>query len=671
VAFNARESELKGEMMRSVLTLILLLITVPGAAEPIGEPADTNKVLSPYFFIDGGNPGVESFPLKSTRVIANISGVIADVAVTQVYENKGERPIHAKYVFPGSTRAAVHGMRIRVGNKAVVAKIQERQKAAQEFEEAKAAGKSASLLEQQRPNVFTMAVANIMPGDQVEVELQYSELLVPEQGIYEFVYPTVVGPRYSNKPESLATAADQFVKSAFLHEGQDSPATFSIRVNVSTGVPLGDLRSPSHQTKIEHETPSVAHVSLDGDKGNKDFILDYKLSGKEIQSGLIVFEGVRENFFLLTVQPPERVTASDIPPREYVFVLDVSGSMHGFPLDTAKQVLKSLIGRLKPTETFNVVLFSGGSRVLAPQSLAANSQNVTRAVSLIDGLDAGGGTELEAALRKVIRLPRSGFESRSVVVVTDGFIAEEKGVFDLIHENLNTTNFFAFGIGSSVNRYLIEGIAKAGMGEPFVVIGREQADAAAERFRSYIESPVLTNIDVRYRGFDAFDVEPQTQPDLFAERPVVLFGKFNGARTGQIEVRGRTAQGVFSRVFNMQDSVTRPEHAALPQLWARTRIARLSDFSFGREDAETIQEVTNLGLTYNLLTPHTSFIAVLEEIRNPGGTGSDVDQPLPLPEGVSDLAVGYGSGAEPGFWVLMFGAALLAVIIVRRKAVSC
>src|SRR5262249_12074308 len=150
------------------------------------------------------------------------SGVIADVTVVQTYENRGDGVIHAKYVFPGSTRAAIHGMRIRVGNKAVVAKIQERQKAAQEFQEAKAAGKSASLLEQERPNVFTMAVANIMPGDHVEVELQYSEMLVPEQGIYEFVYPTVVGPRYSNKTESLASEVDNFVKSAYLHEGKDS-----------------------------------------------------------------------------------------------------------------------------------------------------------------------------------------------------------------------------------------------------------------------------------------------------------------------------------------------------------------------------------------------------------------------------------------------------------------
>ena len=657
--------------MRTFLALIFLaLVSAPALAAPEDDAAA--KILSPYFFVDGGNPGVDSFPLKSTAVVANISGVIADVTVTQVYENRGSVPIHARYVFPGSTRAAVHGMRIRVGDKAVVAKIRERQKAAQEFAEAKAAGKSAALLEQQRPNVFSMAVANIMPGDLVEVELTYSEMLTPEQGIYQFVYPTVVGPRYSNTSEAAAPDESKWVKSPYLHEGESSPATLSIRVNLSTGVPLADLRSPSHSPKIDWEGPALARVSIDKDAGDRDFILDYRLSGKEIQSGLMVFEGPQGNFFLLTVQPPHRIAAGDIPPREYIFVLDVSGSMHGFPLDTAKRVMDNLARNLKPTDTFNVVLFSGASRVLSPSSMAATPQNIARAISVIERERGGGGTELEAALRTAIQLPRSEYVSRTVVVVTDGFIAEEAGALQLIHENLNNTNFFAFGIGSSVNRYLLEGVARAGQGEPFVVTGPQEAAAAGDRFREYIQSPVLTSVQVSYRGFDAYDVEPGAQPDLFAERPVVVFGKWQGPKAGQIEVTGRTTAGTFSKVFDVKDSVTRPEHAALPQLWARSRIARLSDFNFKRDDPEAIREVTTLGLTYSLLTRHTSFIAVLEEIRNVSGQGSDVDQPLPLPAGVSDFAVGYGSGAEPGFWILLLGAGTLLAIAARRRMVrSC
>ena len=368
------------------------------------------------------------------------------------------------------------------------------------------------MLEQQRPNVFTMAIANVMPGDRVEVELTYSEMLTPEQGVYQFVYPAVVGPRYSNIPESAVSEFSAWIKSPFLHQGERSPASLDIHVNLSTGVPLADLRASSQDAQIQWETPALAHVSLKNDAGNRDFILDYRLTGKEIQSGLLVFEGPKENFFLLTVQPPARVTAQDIPPREYVFVIDVSGSMHGFPLDTAKEVIRNLIGNLKPSDTFNVVLFSGGSRVLSPVSLAANSENVARALAVIDREKGGGGTELEAALRTAIRLPRSGFVSRSVVVVTDGYIAEESGAFTLIDENLNSTNFFAFGIGASVNRYLIEGIARAGRGEPFVVTGPSEASAAGERFRQYIESPVLIGVKVNYKGFDAYDVEPRRSP---------------------------------------------------------------------------------------------------------------------------------------------------------------
>jgi Ca-activated chloride channel family protein len=185
---------------------------------------------------------------------------------------------------------------------------------------------------------------------------------------------------------------------------------------------------------------------------------------------------------------------------------------------------------------------------------------------------------------------------------------------------------------------------------------------------------VLTDIHVHYRGFDAYDVEPERQPDLFAERPIVLIGKWRGALQGQVEVTGRSASGLFTQTFDAGESVSRPEHEALPQLWARTRIARLSDFGFQRDDAEAVREVTTLGLTYSLLTPHTSFIAVLEQTRNLTSQATDVHQPLPLPEGVSDLAVAYGMGAEPGFELLVLaGGVLLLIAGVKawRRTLSC
>jgi Ca-activated chloride channel family protein len=637
----------------------------PGDRDDDGPPPDVEKTESPYFFVSGGFEGEDAFPLKSTKVSATVSGVIANVVVTQTYENAGRTPLDARYVFPASTRAAVHGMTIRVGDKQVVARIKEREQARQEFEAAKQAGKTASLLAEERPNVFSMSIANVMPRDRVVVELSYTELLVPTAGVYQFVYPTVVGPRYAGAKTSTASSFAKWIATPILRAGVATPATFDIDVSLAGGMPLGDVASPSHAVRLSWENKAAVRVALanaDGGAGNRDFILAYRLTGQAIDSGLLLFEGPTEKFFLMMVQPPAVVAPAAILPREYIFVLDVSGSMEGFPLDTAKQLIRDLIGHLRPTDTFNVVLFSGASRLLAPRSLSASAANIERALAVISRERGGGGTELEGALKMALTLPRTAHVSRTVAVVTDGFIAEEPGAFQLVHEHLNDTNLFAFGIGSSVNRHLIEGLARLGQGEPFVVTHPSQADAVGARFRRTVESPLLSNIHFIASDFDIYDVEPTMLSDLFAERPLVVFGKWKGPRTGRLSITGRTAAGPFRTSIEVAATEPRADNAALPRLWARARIARLSDFAVERDQTAAVREVTNLGLTHSLLTAHTSFIAVLEQVRNTTGVARDVQQPLPLPQDVSELAVGeaFGSGAEPELWML--GGLALAVL---------
>lgn len=628
--------------------------------------ADAARTLSPHFVVEGAAEGTEPFALESTKVRANVSGVVADVVVEQVYRNRGSQPIHARYVFPASTRAAVHAMQMRIGDRRVVARIAERQQAAREFEAARNSGRTASLLEQQRPNVFSMSVANVLPGDRVVVELHYNELLVPTDGVYQFVYPTVVGPRYTREGASGSPDAQRGVP--YLRAGNAPDSAFDIVVALSTGVPVADIRSRTHRLNVARTEPSVARVSLvdgQGFGGDRDFILDYTLRGERISSGLLLYEGAQENHFLLMVQPPARPRPEDVPAREYVFVLDVSGSMVGFPLDTAKALIRDLIGRLRPTDTFDVLLFSGDARLMSPRSVVASRSNVDRAIELIEEERGGGGTELAAALQQVASIPRAPHVSRSVVVLTDGFISEEREAFQLVANGLGTTNVFAFGIGSSVNRHLIEGLARAGQGEPFVVTEPSQATDAARRFRRYIESPVLTEVGVRFHGFDAYDIEPTHQPDLFAERPIVVLGKWRGERRGEIQVVGRRPGGLFDTRIPVADTPARPENAALPLLWARSRIARISDFAVNGDDEAATREITALGLRYSLLTRHTSFIAVFEQVRNASGQGSQSDVPLPMPQGVTDLAVSgeYVSGAEPE--LAMLAAALLMLLGIR------
>ena len=659
---------MKTRLMPFKFCFVLLAITIVSATAFAQNQAD--KTLAPYFVVQG-DPNVDHLPLKDTKVEIAVSGVIADVKVTQTYRNEGARPINASYVFPASTRAAVYAMRMRIGDQVIVAKIKEKEAAKQEFDKAKQEGKSASLLEQERPNVFSMSLANMMPGEQVEIELRYTELLVPTDGIYEVVFPTVVGPRYASLKESSPQKGGAVVKTPYLHEGEKPTSALHISAHISGGVPILDLNCPTHQIFPQWQSPSSAQVVLDDTdpaQGNRDFILHYRLAGDQIASGLLLFQGADENFFLYMAQPPARPAAEDIPAREYIFVVDVSGSMEGFPLNTSKALLKDLIGKLRPTDLFNVVLFAGDSTVLSPTSLQANQENIDKAIHLLEKQRGSGGTELLPAIQQAMSLPREATISRSIVLVTDGYISGEKGVFDYIRDNLNKCNVFAFGIGSSVNRYLIEGVAKAGMGEPFIVTEEKGAAEIAAKFREYIQSPVLTDIQIRSDGFETYDVHPAHLPDLLAQRPVILFGKWRGPVTGTFELTGKTGRGEY--VTRLDVAGVKPDNvnSALRYLWARSRIAELSDYGSKDQDADQVKAITALGLKYSLLTQYTSFIAVREVVTNNQGPAKDVNQPLPLPVGVSDLAVGDDteSGDEPELVWLVSGLLLLALIMIVR-----
>ena len=656
--------------MRSIVVAAVCALLAPLGAAAQGDRAPADKTLSPYFFVEDADSAIDRLPLKDTRVDVAITGVIADVTVRQVYENRGTRPIHARYVFPASTRAAVYGMTMTVGDVRTVAKIRERKQAAREFEAAKTAGKSASLLEESRPNVFTMKIANVLPGDTISVELKYTELLVPTDGVYEFVYPTVVGPRYSEKSESQASPGDEFVKAPYTHQGEAPRSEFHLSGVVSTGVPLHDLASPSHQVDVHQTSAERSEITLaESDRlaGNRDFILRYRLAGEEITSGLLLYQGRDENFFLLMAEPPRLVEPDDVPSREYIFVLDVSGSMNGFPLDTAKKLMSDLANVLRPSDTFNIVVFADGSSTFSPLSVPASRANLIRALQFIGQKKGGGGTQLLAALQRAVAVPRQGDGSRSIVLVTDGYIDAEADVFDYVRAQRNEVNVFAFGIGSSVNRLLIEGIARAGLGEPFIVTEPGAAAEAAARLRRYIDTPVLTGIDVTFNGFDAYDVEPGTVPDLFASRPIVVFGKWRGSAAGSIEVSGRTGRGVYRTSLAVSPSNVDIRHSALRHLWARTRIADLSDFGPSAPSDERVTAITSLGLSYGLLTRYTSFVAVQEVVRRTTEGADDVDQPLPLPQGVSDLAVGVTAGPEPEIvWVCAIVLSMLGCVRLLR-----
>lgn len=650
-----------------VVAVVLALSASAGA-----EPETADKTLSPYFVVEGSAPGTEAMPLESTRADVHITGVIADVVVTQTYRNDGDRTINARYVFPASTRAAVYGMKMKVGERVIEAKIKEREAARAEYEEAKKAGKTASLLEEDRPNVFSMNVANILPKDHIDVELHYTELLVPTDGQYELDYPQVVGPRYVSEAVPHGSH-DTFTATPYTHAGTAPTYGFGIHVSIAGGMEIHDVTSPSHAIHTAwgagHTSASVDLDASAPEAGQKDFVLRYQLAGDAISSGMLTFQGPKENFFLMMVQPPRRPALEAIVPRDYVFIVDVSGSMEGFPLDTTKKLMRELLSRLRETDTFDVEVFSGASQMMSPKSVTATRTHIDDAIHWIDTARAGGGTELLPAIQSAMELPKPEGTSRSFVVVTDGYISEEPAVFDQIRDHLGEANVFSFGIGSSVNRHLMEGIAKAGQGEPFIVLDEHSGEEAAAKFKNYVEQPVLTHVKVKLDGFDAYDVEPKVLPDVFAQRPVIVFGKYRGTPAGTATLTGESGRGRF--VSTLDVSAAKPDagNSALSYLWAREKISELSDFYNEDKNHDAVLE---LGLEYNLLTKFTSFIAVQQVVRTTAGS-TDVDQPVPMPAGVSDSAVGsLEQGAEPSLLIVLalIGGLLLGWHVIARKVAA-
>lgn len=651
--------------------LIILITCSPSVHAEESNTDAQDKTGSPYFYVESKETGTDCFPLKKTDVTAVIEGVVADIHVVQTYTNAGTNPLNARYVFPASTQVTIHGMQMQIGNQVVTATIKEKEEAKQEFETAKSEGKSASMLSEERPNVFTMDVANIMPGDEVHIDLHYSELIASTEGTYQFVFPTVTGPRYVGSIKDDSGNRDEWTATPYLPEGSTPSDAYNINVTISEGVPITALSSSSHQINIDWNESTNAHVTLTNPSdyaGNRDFILDYKLTGNDIGTGLMMSQSEKENFFMLMIQPPERYEITDIPPREYIFVLDVSGSMSGFPLDTAKELMKNLVSDLRETDTFNLILFSGTSYQMAERSLPATEENIRKAVKLINEQSGAGGTELSSALEDALDIPANADTSRNIVIITDGYIYGEDEIFQLINENISQADFFPFGIGSSVNRYLIEGIAKTGQGEPFIVTKEEEASEIADQFSTYIQSPVLTDIQVSFDGFDVYDVEPAVLPTLYAQKPIVLLGKWRGEPAGTIQVTGKTGNGDYTQSISVSDVIS-DSNDALGYLWARKRVERLTNYGLNENNPDVKDEITQIGLSHHMITPYTSFIAVLDIVRNPNGESADVKQPLSLPLEVSNLAVGYRIGSEPGELLLLVAAAAIILLTTCYKKI--
>jgi Ca-activated chloride channel family protein len=619
-----------------------------------------------------GKPGGQC-PLKHTDVKASVSGSLARVTVTQEFHNPLNEKIEAVYVFPLPQAAAVDDMTMIVGDRTVKGKIKRREEARAIYEAAREAGHVASLLDQERPNIFTQSVANIAPGAKVKVTISYVEFLKYEDGVYEFIFPMVVGPRYIPgqpidnpaaqsgaqpgggwAPDTSQVPDASRITPQVTPKGTRAGHDIAIEVKLDAGVPIDSLKSTQHETEVERPNNHAAVVRLKNQATipNKDFILKFDVAGKKISDAILTHRGAQGGFFTMLLQPPERVTAADVTPKELVFVIDTSGSMSGFPIEKAKETMKLALDNLYPEDTFNLITFAGDTRILFPQPVSATRENLRRAQDFLASRTGGGGTEMMTAIRAALDPSDKQDHIRIVCFMTDGYVGND---FEIINEVKKHPNarVFSFGIGSSVNRFLLDKMAEHGRGEVEYVSLQDDGSAAARRFHERVRNPLLTDIEIDWAGLPVADVYPARIPDLFGAKPLILTGRYTAGSRGVIRLRGKSAGQNFVREIPVELPEAQAEHDVLATLWARTRIDDLMSQDYGGMQSgaakpEVKEAITQLGLEYRLLTQFTSFVAVEETTVTDGGQPRRIDVPVEMPEGVSYEGV-FGTKKEAAF----------------------
>jgi len=407
------------------------------------------------------------FPLKLTEVKAEVAGAVADVVVRQTFTNPYDLPIEAIYVFPLPDRAAISDFHLEVGRYRIRGEIRRREEAREVYEQAKKAGKTAALLTQERPNIFTQHVANILPGGEIVVEIRYLEDLPLLKDTYRFVFPMVVGPRFLPPGEVPDAHRVPSEPTEYLAPDARPGNDISVDVRLDAGVPF-QLSSPSHRLDAAHDGGPFALVRLGPADTipNKDFILEWKVAGDAPQVAIHVHRAEEGGFFTLMVQPEVDPAADVVAGREMVFVLDCSGSMSGMPIETAKAVIEKTLKTLRPDDTFQVLRFSEKASGLWKAPRRANPADVATALSFVSRLRGHGGTMMIEGIRAALSGPRDPERIRIVHFLTDGYIGNESQILSEIHRRCGEARIFPLGVGSSVNRYLIDRMAEAGRGSP-------------------------------------------------------------------------------------------------------------------------------------------------------------------------------------------------------------
>lgn len=592
----------------------------------------------------------ESVPLTHTDVAIDIRGLVAAATVTQQYSNSSSAPIEAIYVFPLPHDGAVYDMEIQVGNRIIRSVIKERQEAKKIYEAAKSEGKRAALVEEERPNIFTTSVANIMPGDRIDVRLRYVEPLKWEDGRMRIVFPMVVGPRYI--PGAQATGhqgtgwsfdTNQVADASRITPPVRNPESrsghdISLAVDLDSGFEASSVKSISHTIHVTRLSDGRQHVELAAGATlpNKDFILEVEQADStHAETALFLSPNDSgETHFLLaafppTVQPKERM------PMEMFYMIDVSGSMSGTSIEQAREALLQALDRLRPVDRFSILQFQSDYHEFSPEPLQATPENLDAARRYVRGLEANGGTEMLPALIHLMRKPEVTGYIRHIVLLTDGDLGNEEEIFSAMRKDLANARLFTVAIGSAPNLFLATKMAQFGRGTFTHIADVSEVREQMTHLFGSIESPVLTDVKLTFSGVEVADVYPQRAPDLFLHQPLLIYGRITKGHVGKLLLTARSGNDPYEISIPI-DTTKATFHPGITTIWARQRVEDFMDHwrhSHEKGQAEIRGSIIAHAIQYRLVTRFTSLVAVEQVVVNPNSQNNTVAIPTELPAG--------------------------------------
>lgn len=601
-------------------------------------------------------------PLKHTAVRVGIIGPICDVTVTQQFHNTHTRPIEALYVFPLPEDAAVTELTLTLGERVIRGEVREREQAQQAYAQARDAGQSAALLEQERPNLFTVSVANIQPDEHVQVNLRFHDRVPYDDDRFEFVFPTVVLPRYLPPDQADSPDAARVTATPLLSDGMRDGHTLSIHVTLDVGK-VREISSPTHAIDVEPGRGFTTVTLREAEAiPNKDFILRYRVAGDQVNAAAFTYRPANKpGTVLLMLTPRAEIVPEEVLPREVLFVLDRSGSMSGDSIVQARNALRACLRALNPGDTFNIFPFDNHVEQFAPQSLPFTQEHVDRADAYIETIQARGGTEILKALQLAFQQPRDAERLRIVVFMTDGAVGNEDQVLRELRRALNESRVYAFGIGSAVNRFLLDKLAEVGRGTVEYIFPGQAIEDAVQRFQNRAAFPVLVDVAIDWGAAPVTDVYPAPLPDLYAGQPLAVLARFHNTRAlhDQVKLTGRSMRGQYEQVLKLAWPAATPdrnEHwAALTRMWARARIDMLMtrERDDPKQQSSVRDEILGLALEHHLLSPYTAFVAIEERTHAGRDQAERVVVPIHLPHGTrreafeGSPALGVAAAAMP------------------------